>query len=170
MNEISNKILTVFQNVLSKELYGNDELKEKILQKLIETFDLQLEKEEKKNNNRKKCVICLSRSVDCIYIPCGHYCVCSICNLTLEIKSDNKCPICRSKSKAFRVFETSNNNESLNPNTSESPTRPLNRTSSESPTRPLNRTSSELRRETIYNSTLRRGRRSIIESIQPDSE
>ena len=158
MNEISNKILTVFQNVLSKELYGNDELKEKILQKLIETFDLQLEKEEKKNNNRKKCVICLSRSVDCIYIPCGHYCVCSICNLTLEIKSDNKCPICRSKSKAFRVFETSNNNESLNPNTSESPTRPLNRTSS------------ELRRETIYNSTLRRGRRSIIESIQPDSE
>lgn len=39
-----------------------------------------------------ECVICMSNEPSFIYIPCGHYCVCSQCHSKLLEK---KCPLCR---------------------------------------------------------------------------
>lgn len=45
------------------------------------------------------CVICLERSCGTVFTSCGHMCACWDCGQLLD-----KCPICRSSSRAVRVF------------------------------------------------------------------
>jgi hypothetical protein len=40
------------------------------------------------------CVICLSTASAVVFVPCGHRCVCSLCNSTLQ-KTKYCCPVCR---------------------------------------------------------------------------
>lgn len=40
------------------------------------------------------CVICLSSESAVVFVPCGHRCVCSLCNSTLQ-KTKYCCPVCR---------------------------------------------------------------------------
>jgi len=42
------------------------------------------------------CVICLACSSSTVFIPCGHKCVCSECNISLKSSKYN-CPVCREK-------------------------------------------------------------------------
>jgi hypothetical protein len=37
------------------------------------------------------CVVCLSEQKTRVFVPCGHYCVCDVC----ESKLEKKCPMCR---------------------------------------------------------------------------
>eukprot|EP00092_Neocalanus_flemingeri_P020326 GFUD01022018.1.p1 GENE.GFUD01022018.1~~GFUD01022018.1.p1 ORF type:complete len:727 (+),score=197.16 GFUD01022018.1:67-2247(+) len=39
-----------------------------------------------------ECVVCMERKCDIIFLPCGHLCSCSLCDLDLE-----QCPLCRSR-------------------------------------------------------------------------
>ena len=47
------------------------------------------------------CVICLERDSDSVFQACGHLCTCSDCSRTLT-----RCPICRIKTRAIRVYRT----------------------------------------------------------------
>jgi len=49
-----------------------------------------------------ECVVCLSEPSICIYVPCGHMCVCASCNYTLNSMNPErfKCPVCRAKIKS----------------------------------------------------------------------
>jgi len=40
------------------------------------------------------CVICLSSASSVVFIPCGHRCLCAICNGTLK-RGKYCCPVCR---------------------------------------------------------------------------
>ena len=46
----------------------------------------------------EECVICLSGASAIVFVPCGHQCVCSLCNDTLK-KTKYCCPVCREKIK-----------------------------------------------------------------------
>ncbi len=46
------------------------------------------------------CVVCLEEAVDMVFTSCGHLCCCMGCGLGLE-----RCPICRVKSRAIKVFK-----------------------------------------------------------------
>eukprot|EP00803_Ostreobium_quekettii_P008672 evm.model.scf_2234.1 EVM.evm.TU.scf_2234.1 scf_2234:16348-23232(+) len=48
-----------------------------------------------------KCAVCMEREAQFVFIPCGHLCCCEMCSLNL-----NKCPICRSRSHAHRVYQS----------------------------------------------------------------
>jgi hypothetical protein len=45
-----------------------------------------------------ECVICLSSPSTIAFIPCGHRCVCSACNMSLK-QSIYRCPVCRESIK-----------------------------------------------------------------------
>lgn len=45
------------------------------------------------------CVICLEHACDTVFQSCGHMCTCSQCSRNL-----NRCPICRTKTRAIRVY------------------------------------------------------------------
>ena len=45
--------------------------------------------------NKEFCVICFDKSINAVFIPCGHYCCCYKC----AKKCAKKCPICRKKIK-----------------------------------------------------------------------
>ena len=45
------------------------------------------------------CVVCLERDCGAVFSSCGHMCACWECGQLLD-----KCPICRSPSRAVRVF------------------------------------------------------------------
>ena len=47
------------------------------------------------------CVICLDAACDCIFLPCGHRCVCSECAKEV-MKNQSKCPLCQRHLKAFK--------------------------------------------------------------------
>ena len=47
------------------------------------------------------CVICLENDSDTVFQACGHLCTCSDCSEGL-----NRCPICRTKSRAIKVYRT----------------------------------------------------------------
>lgn len=46
------------------------------------------------------CVICLEDNVDTVFTQCGHMCCCVGCGLGLD-----KCPICRIKGRAIKVYK-----------------------------------------------------------------
>ena len=45
--------------------------------------------------NKEFCVVCFDKSINAVFIPCGHYCCCYKC----AKKCSKKCPICRKKIK-----------------------------------------------------------------------
>ncbi|KAL3161152.1 hypothetical protein ABBQ38_009525 [Trebouxia sp. C0009 RCD-2024] len=47
------------------------------------------------------CVICLERDSDTVFQACGHMCTCNDCSVRL-----NRCPICRTRTRAIRVYRT----------------------------------------------------------------
>lgn len=50
---------------------------------------------------RGLCVVCLERPCDTVFPACGHMCACSRCSGALP-----RCPICRSRAPAIRVYTT----------------------------------------------------------------
>lgn len=50
---------------------------------------------------RADCCICLSKSVEMAFIPCGHACVCYGC---AEKMNDTRCPQCRAVARPFKIF------------------------------------------------------------------
>ena len=42
------------------------------------------------------CRVCMDKSVQSIFLPCGHFCACEDCSATL-MQSEKNCPICRGK-------------------------------------------------------------------------
>ncbi|CAD7704193.1 unnamed protein product, partial [Ostreobium quekettii] len=57
--------------------------------------------EEDEDNDEGLCVVCREREAHFVFIPCGHLCCCEICSLSL-----NRCPMCRSRSHAHRVYHS----------------------------------------------------------------
>jgi hypothetical protein len=45
---------------------------------------------ESKSQGRLDCSVCLSVPHDCVLLPCGHVCICTICAARLSL-----CPVCR---------------------------------------------------------------------------
>ena len=48
------------------------------------------------------CCICLTNEKDRAYVVCGHLCVCKEC---LKGEWEKKCPICRTKSSAIKIWK-----------------------------------------------------------------
>lgn len=48
----------------------------------------------------QECVVCMEADYDVVIAPCGHYCMCSVCALTIQ-KSTGICPICRGEIKVI---------------------------------------------------------------------
>ncbi len=42
----------------------------------------------------QECVVCMEANYDVVIAPCGHYCMCSVCALTIQ-RTTGICPICR---------------------------------------------------------------------------
>jgi len=85
-------------------------LKEKELGKLEkkmsdmdkEREQLAKEKDSLENSLPSPCAICLDKSPNCTFTPCGHLCTCMSCGRKVQT-----CPICRKKIKRrVKVFQT----------------------------------------------------------------
>lgn len=50
------------------------------------------------------CVICMTEEKSVVIAPCGHYCLCNSCALTVK-RVQNKCPICRSSMEKIVKIE-----------------------------------------------------------------
>jgi len=48
------------------------------------------------------CVVCLDAPADTCWAPCGHLCACGEC----AARTGAKCPVCRGRGRALRVFRT----------------------------------------------------------------
>ena len=51
------------------------------------------------DSSERSCVVCLQADSDMIFPGCGHLCVCQRCGPQCD-----KCPICRSRMRAIRVY------------------------------------------------------------------
>ena len=61
----------------------------------------------KRTNSSEKCVICLEKNLEVVFLPCGHACTCLDCTKTLLRQSNSKrnCPLCRGKiKKSYKIF------------------------------------------------------------------
>ena len=61
----------------------------------------------KRTNSSEKCVICLEKNLEVVFLPCGHACTCLDCTKTLLSQSNSKrnCPLCLSKiKKSYKIF------------------------------------------------------------------
>ena len=47
-----------------------------------------------RENEEKKCVVCMHREVECAFVPCGHCVACMRCAALIEADG---CPICRAQ-------------------------------------------------------------------------
>lgn len=45
------------------------------------------------------CVVCLEHNSNMVFVNCGHLCACIGCSIKLK-----RCPLCRTRSEAIRVF------------------------------------------------------------------
>jgi len=52
-----------------------------------------------KSVSRRECVVCLDRSVNTVFVPCGHTACCVKCAAQLD-----RCPVCRAASSHMRTF------------------------------------------------------------------
>ena len=60
----------------------------------------QLKKEIKRLNEEKLCKICLDKSSEIVFRPCGHFASCNTCAISLK-----NCPMCRKEIiSCFRVY------------------------------------------------------------------
>lgn len=84
----------------------SDNKKEKIL-KFPEESELQHDKEELEED-KEKCVVCLTNKPICIAYPCNHVCACVFCAITLckgKKRGEVTCPKCRENIKSLtRTF------------------------------------------------------------------
>ena len=56
---------------------------------------------EDHTNPDKKCVVCLTRGVECAFVPCGHLVACAVCSANVR----DVCPICRAPiAMAMKVY------------------------------------------------------------------
>jgi len=53
---------------------------------------------------RRECCVCLERPATHVMVPCGHVCVCEVCE-ALVTDGDGLCPLCRADvTTAVKVF------------------------------------------------------------------
>lgn len=69
-----------------------------MLEKNKEQIELDMEKMVVQGPT-KKCIVCMTGTLECTAIPCGHTLFCSKC-----CERMSACPICRSSAKFYRVF------------------------------------------------------------------
>ncbi len=100
-----------FVNVFDGIAVGDDDSeakpkKEKIL-KFPEESELEHDKEELEED-KEKCVVCLTNKPICIAYPCNHVCACVFCAITLckgKKRGEVTCPKCRENIKSLtRTF------------------------------------------------------------------
>lgn len=54
------------------------------------------------------CKICLDKHSEYAYMPCGHYCVCKLCNdkiLSETYNHEPKCIICKASASLYKIYE-----------------------------------------------------------------
>ncbi len=54
---------------------------------------------EEADSSERLCVICLENRSNMVFQACGHMCTCNQCSSNL-----NRCPICRTRTRAIRVY------------------------------------------------------------------
>ncbi len=52
-----------------------------------------LEKLYYSEDDPEECVVCYTREKDVAFVPCGHFCCCAVCYVSLG----SKCPLCRAR-------------------------------------------------------------------------
>jgi rubrerythrin len=62
-------------------------------------------KEEKIEELDKKCSICFENKSNIIFIPCGHLCICNVCNERYIQNNISFCPICRINGSRYVVYQ-----------------------------------------------------------------
>lgn len=50
------------------------------------------------------CAVCLSGPRSCVFVACGHKCVCVSCCRKLLLKADKSCPMCRNTAARGAVY------------------------------------------------------------------
>lgn len=77
-----------------------------ILKKKIKEKEKKLkEKEEEIEKLEKKCSICFENKCNIVFIPCGHLCMCNVCNDKYNQYNLSLCPICRNNGDRYVVYE-----------------------------------------------------------------
>ena len=60
----------------------------------------------------RECIVCMDATVTHAFVPCGHYCVCGKCALTL--RKDAVCPMCRQPvTDSMRIYDNSDYSNNL---------------------------------------------------------
>lgn len=55
-----------------------------------------------KSQSKTRCVICMAKKAEYVFIPCGHLCCCKDCK---NIDFNDSCPLCRSSYKGiFKIY------------------------------------------------------------------
>ncbi len=71
----------------------------------INTLRNKIKKLKDENENLKKtCVICYENNCEYIFIPCGHYCICSGCNKKCQTMNIQSCPLCQTNGTRVKVY------------------------------------------------------------------
>ena len=92
-----NGVFEFFVNPLKKTILNlKDEIK-----KLKNEIN---EKEEKIEELDNKCSVCFTNKSNIVFIPCGHLCMCNICNNRYIQHNMSFCPICRSDGDRYFVY------------------------------------------------------------------
>ena len=56
--------------------------------------------EEEKTKAALACSVCFTKTKECLFVPCGHQCVCAVCAEKIQT-SAAKCPICRAVTQSW---------------------------------------------------------------------
>ena len=71
----------------------------------INTLRNQITRLKTENENLKRtCVICYDNDSQYIFVPCGHFCICTGCNNRLNNMNMNNCPMCQTSGTRVRVY------------------------------------------------------------------
>ena len=89
--------------IIDEELYNKYELANiNYLSLNIDNLKQQLKiKNEKIKELKNECCICLEKTSTFLFINCGHYCICNLCN---DKYINNMCPKCRKISNRIKVY------------------------------------------------------------------
>lgn len=56
--------------------------------------NISVSQKNSRDSENKSCIICFTKKIDCLLIPCRHLSLCFKCSKSLQMTT-NKCPICR---------------------------------------------------------------------------
>jgi hypothetical protein len=76
-------IRTVCPTVLPNEITKHCESEAKSERKIVRIYE----------SGGGICLVCMENPYDVVLIPCGHYCLCSVC--AYKLFKSGKCPLCR---------------------------------------------------------------------------